>query len=274
MKKTIASLFLFGVTLASLNAHAHRAWILPYETVKAGESGWVTFDMAVSNDIFQIDHGAGRAEGITVLTPDGKTEEPQNIFTGKLRTSFDVNLLQQGTYKIFTASNSLNARWETPDGKRGFWPERGTKANPADLPTAIPKGAKNVEITQSSRRLETFATLGKPSRDVLAPANQGLELVPLTHPNDLAVSEPAEFSFLMDGKPAAGVKVTVIEGGSRYRNSADEMELETDKNGVVKIQWKKIGVYWVGASYRDEKAKKPAKFRSGSYSGTFEVLAE
>lgn len=274
MKNIVFKIILLGFTLSALNAHAHRAWIFPYETIKAGDSGWVTFDMAVSNGIFQLDHGAGRADGINVLTPDGRLEEPKNLFTGQLRTSFDVNLIQQGTYKIFTASNNLSARWETLDGKRGFWPERGTKPNPADLSSAIPKDAKNIEITQSSRRLETFVTLGKPNKVSLAPTNEGFELVPVTHPNDLAVSEPAEFVFLMDGKPAVGAKITVVAAGMRYRNSADEIELETDKNGMVKIPWKTTGAYWVGASYRDDKAKKPAKFRSGSYSGTFEVLAE
>lgn len=274
MKKLVSHFILCAFALTALNAKAHRAWIFPYETIKAGESGWVTFDMAVSNGIFQLDHGAGRADVINVLTPDGSVEQPKNVFTGQLRTSFDVNMVQQGTYKIFAASSNLSARWETKDGKRGFWPERGIKADPADLPSVIPKDARNVEITQGSRRLETFVTLGKPSKGSLAPSNEGLELVPITHPNDLAVSEPAQFVFLMDGKPAEGAKVTVVAAGTRYRNSADELELVADKNGVVNIPWKSTGAYWVGASYRDEKAKKPAKFRSGSYSGTFEVLAE
>lgn len=274
MKKIVSQLMLVCLAGVAVTAEAHRAWVLPYETVKAGESGWVTFDLAVSNDIFQIDHAAGRAEGVSVLTPDAKIEEPQNIFTGKLRTSFDVNLLQQGTYKVYMASGGLSARWEDAEGKRASWPARGEKANPADFATAVPKDAKNLQVTQGSRRVETFVTLGKPSLQALAPTNVGLELVPITHPNDLAVSEPAEFKFLMDGKPAVGAKVTVIAGGTRYRNAADELELETDKNGIVKIQWKKLGAYWLGASYKDEKAQKPATSRSGSYSATFEVLAE
>jgi uncharacterized GH25 family protein len=274
MKKIISQLMLVCLASVSVTAEAHRAWLLPYETVKAGESGWVTFDLASSNDIFQIDHGAGRPEGLTVLNPEGKMEEAQNIFTGKMRTSFDVNVTQQGTYKIFLASGGLNARWEDAEGKRASWPARGEKANPADFATAVPKDAKNLQVTQGSRRIETFVSLGKPSLQALAPTNQGLELVPITHPNDLAVSEPAEFKFLIDGKPAVGAKVTVIAGGTRYRNAAEEMELETDKNGIVKIQWKAMGVYWLGASYKDEKAQKPATSRSGSYSATFEVLAE
>jgi uncharacterized GH25 family protein len=148
------------------------------------------------------------------------------------------------------------------------------KADPAEFATAVPKDAKNLEVTQTSRRVETFVTLGAPTKLSLKPTNQGLELVAITHPNDLAVSETAEFIFLMDGKPAVGAKIEVIEGGSRYRYSPDEQHYETDKNGHVKIQWRKTGMYWLGAEYKDNKATKPATIRSGSYGATFEVLAE
>ncbi len=274
MKKIISVVVAGCLASLTLNAHAHRMWILPYETVAAGDSAWVTFDVAVSNDIFQIDHGGPRIENVSVITPDGKTEEASNLLAGKLRTSFDVNLIAQGTYKIAIASNSLNARWETPEGKRGSWPERGTKANPADLAAAIPKGAKNLEVSQNSRRVETFVTLGAPTQEALKPTNQGLELVPVTHPNDVRIGEPAEFKFLIDGKPAAGVKATIIAGGTRYRNAAQEVDIVSNSQGVIKVEWKSAGLYWLGASYKDDKAQKPATVRSGSYSATFEVLPE
>ena len=260
--------------LLSVTAQAHRAWVLPAETVVAGDSHWITFDLAVSNDIFHIDHAPMRTENIVITAPDGTIEQPKNSATGQLRSTFDVNLTQNGTYKVSIASGGLNARWETEDGKRVFWPERGTKADPAEFKTAVPKKAKNLEVSQASRRVETFVTKGAPSNTVLKPTNEGFEMVPVTHPNDLLLSEPSEFTFLIDGKPAEGVEVTIIEGGTRYRNSPEEVTLVSDKKGSVKITWKKPGMYWLGASYRDEKAKKPAKIRSGSYSAAFEVLPE
>lgn len=260
--------------LLSLNSQAHKAFLVPHETILAGDNSWVTFDLASSNDIFHIDHNAPRGAEVQVITPEGKTEQPKNLFTGQLRTSFDINLMQEGTYKIAVSSGGLTARWETEDGKRAFWPERGAKADPAEFEKAVPKKAKNLEVSYSSRRIETFVTKGAPTTQALQPTNQGLELVPVTHPNDLLVSQPSEFKFLIDGKPAVGVKVSVIEGGSRYRNSPEEQTLESDKNGIVKVTWKNPGLYWLGANYKDEKAQKPAKIRSGSYSATFEVLPE
>jgi len=274
MKKILSVAVVSLLASLSLTAQAHRMWILPYETVIAGDSAWVTFDIAVSNDIFQIDHAGPRVEKVDVLTPDGKTEEPKNILAGQMRTSVDINLTQQGTYKVAIASNSLMARWETEDGKRASWPERGAKASPADFATAVPANAKNVEVSQNSRRVETFVTLGAPTAQVLKPTNQGLELLPITHPNDLRINEPTEFKFLIDGKPAIGTKVTIIAGGSRYRTSPQELQIESDSQGIVRIQWQSAGLYWLGASYKDNKAQKPATIRNGSYSATFEVLPE
>lgn len=274
MKKFIQCAFFSTAMLAGAVAQAHTLWLLPSETSKGGKGGWVTFDLALSTELFSFDSNAPKVGPIQIAAPDGSVSDVQNPVEGKLRINFDVEITQPGTYKVFTTSSGLNARWETADGKRGFWPARGAKADPAEFATAVPKDAKNLEVTQSSRRLETFITSGAPNKTSLKPTNQGLELVPVTHPNDLAASEPSEFIFLIDGKPAVGAKIEVIEGGSRYRLSPNEQHYETDKNGHVKIQWKKTGMFWLGAEYKDNKATKPATVRSGSYSATFEVLAE
>ena len=45
------------ITLTS-PALAHRFWILPSATVLSGDEPWVTFDAAVSNNLFFADHVA------------------------------------------------------------------------------------------------------------------------------------------------------------------------------------------------------------------------
>lgn len=257
-----------------LSAQAHRGWLLPSATVLSSDDAWVTVDAAVSNGIFHADHAPMRVDAVVVTAPDGSQVEATNVSTGKFRTTFDVQLAQKGTYKIASASSGLMARWETESGERKMWPGRGEKADPAEFNKVVPKKAKNLEVAQTSRRLETFVTSGSPTDSVLKPTQQGLELVPVTHPNDLFAGEAATFQFLMDGKPVAGVKVTLIPGGMRYRDDQGEMELETDKKGQISITWPQAGMYWLNANYRDEKAKKPATVRTGSYAATFEVLPE
>lgn len=265
---------LLAAALLPLAAHAHRAWIVPAATVLSSEDPWVTFDAAVSNDIFHTDHAPLRLEGVTATAPDGTQVPLQNANTGKYRSTFDLNLPQKGTYKIASFSSGLRARWETEEGERRGWPARGQQATPESFAKEVPKKAKNLEVSFGSRRLETFVTAGTPDTKVFKPTNQGLELVPVTHPNDLFAGEKAEFKFLIDGKPAVGAKVEVVPGGARYRNKQANINAETDKNGSISITWPQAGLYWISVSYEDNKAEKPAKKRTGSYVATFEVLPE
>ena len=52
------------------------------------------------------------------------------------------------------------------------------------------------------------------------------------------------------------------------------VKMETDKNGVVTVNWPQAGMYWLNVSYQDDKAQKPATKRTASYVATFEVLPE
>ena len=58
--------------------------------------------------------------------------------------------------------------------------------------------------TLSSRRVETFVTNGAPSE--LKASGRGLELTPVTHPNDLYAGEAITFKLTDNGKPAAKAK--------------------------------------------------------------------
>ncbi len=96
-----------------------------------------------------------------------------------------------------------------------------------------------------------------------------------THPNDLFAGEAANFAFLIDGKPAADLKVTVIPEGIRYRDTLNEMTLTTDKDGVFSITWPQAGMYWLEAvnSKPLKSTQSPATQKRDSYSATLEVLA-
>lgn len=252
---------------------AHRAWILPAATVLSSDDPWVTLDAAISNDIFHADYHAMNADSITVKAPDGSTVALRNSQQGKYRTTFDLQLSQKGTYRIFTASQGLNASWEH-NGARKRWPARGTTPTPEAFELEVPKQADKLTVTQSSRRVETFVTAGTPSREVLEPSNLGLELVPLTHPNDLFAGEPAQFRFLIDGKPAQGVKIKVLPGGMRYRNAQNAIEVLSDKDGGFSVTWPQAGQYYLEAAYQDDAAARPATQRRGTYAASFEVLPQ
>ncbi len=234
----VAALMLSGA------AQAHRQWMMPSSTTLSGTDSWVTVDAAVSNDLFYFEHVPMRTDGIVVTQPDGSAGKIENAATGKYRSTFDVHLTQPGTYRIANASTNVMGSYML-NGKQERLPRGTTKDK---LASVIPAGATDVQVAEASNRNEIFVTLGAPSTGIFKPTGSGIELVPVTHPNDLVSGESATFQFLLDGKPAAGLKVTVIPGGIRYRDALGQMDLVTDKDGKVAINWAQPGLYWLNAS--------------------------
>ncbi|WP_051361785.1 DUF4198 domain-containing protein [Solimonas soli] len=242
MKTFTTTLCLALVALSPLGAQAHKQFFVPSSTVLTENDHGITVDAAVSNDLFYFNHNGMKLDALLITAPDGSAVTPENVFSGKLRSSFDVPLQTAGTYRIASASNGVMASWEE-DGQPKRW-----RGNEATFKTEVPKGAKNLRVTQIVNRVETFVTVGKPSTDVFKPTGVGLELMPVTHPNDLVAGEAATFKLLLDGKPANDIKVTVIPGGTRYRDSQSEITTTTKADGAFTITWPAAGLYWLNAS--------------------------
>lgn len=162
-----------------------------------------------------------------------------------------------------------------PDGDRPGGGEPGRPQRPSVASVAdIPANATDVKLTESSSRNEIFVTAGAPTTAVFRPTGKGLEMSPVTHPDSLVSNEPAKFTFLVDGKPAANLKVTVVPGGKRYRAGEDPIELTTGSDGVVTIKWPTAGMYWLNVSATDAHTSVPrATERRMSYTSTLEVMA-
>jgi uncharacterized GH25 family protein len=263
-------------------ASAHRSWLLPSATVLSGNEPWVTVDAATSNDLFYFEHNALGLDNLVVFAPDGSDAKAENLGKGRYRSTFDVKLVQKGTYKIALINNMMMASFKVDGANKRL---RGTAAS---LTKEIPANAQDLRVSQAVSRNEIFVTSGKPTDKVLAPTGAGLEMVPVTHPNDLVVGEPAKFRFVMDGKPAAGYSVTVIPGGNRYRDKLGEIKLVTDAEGLVSIKWEQPGMHWLNvtparaATEGEPAAQRPNEpagtldqpVRRASYTATLEVLSQ
>jgi hypothetical protein len=210
-------------------AQAHNVWLLPSSTVLS-KAEWITVDAAVSNDLFFFNHFPLALDNLTVTAPDGSEAKPENMHRGKLRSVFDLNLTQSGTYRLAVVSSGLNASYKDAGGQPKRW--RGT---PEKFAAEVPADAKDLKVTQSAGRIETF--------------------------------------FHVDGKPAAGLEVVLVAGGSRYRDALNEIKATTDAKGEFSVTWPAAGMYWVDADANDGKTTLPqAKERRLSYVGTVEVL--
>lgn len=268
MKNRIPRLAAIAIALglAAPIASAHNAWMMPSSTVMS-KAQWITVDAAVSNDLFYFNHLPLQVQNLVITAPDGSEVKPENSHRGRLRAVFDVNLTQNGTYRIATVNKGVFASYKL-GGERKRW--RGTAEA---LEKEIPAGAEELVVTESAGRIETFVTVGKPTTYALA--GSGLELKPVTHPNDLFSGEEASFVLMLDGKPAPQVGVTVVRGDTRFRDKVGEVELKTGDDGKFSFKWPEPGRYWLEVSFEDDKPTvKQASKRRFSYVATFEVLPQ
>jgi uncharacterized GH25 family protein len=268
--KTLRQIAAFGlIACASLSAHAHRQFLLPSATVVSGNSPWITVDAAAASNVFEFDHVALNLTPLQITAPDGSLIKAENLFTGRFRSSFDVPLVQTGSYKISLVSDALMASYKE-NGEQKRW-----RGNAADLAKALPANATDVQVSQRSSRVETIVTNGKPGGKALEPGKRGLELSVITHPNDLVAGENASFRLLLDGKPVANTKVELIAGGLRYRQQLNSENYTTDADGKFSVNWKQPGMYWLAAEVKDNQgATPPATVRVASYVLTLEVLPQ
>lgn len=267
--RTLARLALpLAALLTAAPASAHKAWMLPSSTVLSGGDVWVTFDAAVSNDLFVFEHVPMRLETLVVTGPDGQPVKPENTATGKFRSTFDVHLTKPGTYRASVANEGLFATYKL-NGEPKRW-----RGRPEALERDVPKEATDLKLTQSQQRTDTFVSLGKPSATALAPTGKGLELRADTHPNNLASGETARFTLMLDGSPAPNVEVEVVRGGVRYRDAPGEIRLKTGADGSFSVKWPEPGMYWIGAEVQDDKATIPNARRRAAYNATVEVLPQ
>ena len=275
MSRVMNKLVLAVSLLAVLpSAHAHRQWLLPSSTQIEAKEAWVTIDAAVSENLFDFDSNALALDGLQITAPDGATIAPESTSKGKFRSSADIKLSQKGTYKISLVSQSVMANY-TLNGEQKRW--RGTEDKMA---TEIPVEAKDVKVSRTFNRLDTFVTSGKPTDSVLKPVGQGLELVALSHPNELFAKEKSTFNVLFDGKPLANTVVTIAAGGVRYRGVLNEMTATTNAQGEFNVTWPFAQMYWLKLSYPAAPTMKvegsPAETpeKRYSYAATLEVLPQ
>jgi uncharacterized GH25 family protein len=271
IKHGVLSLILLATAGA---ASAHRPWMLPTSTIVENKEAWVTIDGAISEGLFDIDHMPLRMDGLTVTGPDGSTSVAPAAVMGKMRSSIDLPLPKEGTYRIALVSNNVMGSYKAGGEVKRF---RGSEA---DFAKQLPAGAEEVRKTITHQRIETFVTAHKTNDAALKPTNAGLEMVPLTHPNDLRANETMRVRFLLDGKPLPNLPFSLVPGGVRYRGVAGEIRLTTDARGEASFKLPSANMYWMNAAYPPNPGKGPgpdngpAESRRYAYTATLEALPE
>ena len=106
-----------------------------------------------------------------------------------------------------------------------------------------------------------------------SPTGSGLELVPVTHPNDLVAGEEATFTPALDGKPAPQSRCRVMPGGIRYRDKLGDTKVKTDETAPSPSPGRRPACTgWKRVVQDDKSPVKDVKQRRAGYAATLEVL--
>lgn len=264
MKKQHVILSLF---LMSQLANAHHIWIRPSSTHFSGDKDIITIDTAASSLPFDVNHRGRASDDFFTHTPDGKDAEKINLNLGKLRTSYDVELNQPGTWHFGEEVDMISFAYKDDAGKEQRW--RGSPQKYHEEKASL-EGKKLERLRHRTFRVETFATLGPTTEEAIKPSANGLDIEFLTHPNELYADEKATFRLLRNGQPLADAKLELIREDIRYRTSSP-IEFTTNANGEFTIEWPSAGMYWLGTSYKGKSEVLEGADKTENYSVTLEV---
>lgn len=281
MRKTAIAAFTAGLFVAG-SALAHTPYLKP--TTFAPDRGFVTVEAALAETGFFIPDFPIRQAGDYWTTGDsGEPVKATSVTMLKEFAAVEVELPANGTYRISTGERAgRSSKWARIDGTWKMVRPAGAPAGPprggggGDGPSRsvaeadVPAGAETMTST-SYMRADTYVTRGAPNKGALKPTGKGLEVEPVTHPNEAFAGEAFKFRMLIDGKPLAH-DFAIARGGDAYAEKRFSYSGKTDAKGEAAVTFKDPGAYVLEIHYpvRTEGNPNPVE-RSAIYTMTFEV---
>lgn len=258
--------------LAASSTMAHELMIMPTKSILTKAPATVAVDISASHGVFRPDKGVG-VDSINVYGADGKRiRDIGTVVKGKTRTSFELPIENDGTYKIMYGGSEPMYLTNYTIGARDTQKRiRGSKEEVKDL---IPEDAKNIETVKMNRYGMTFITAKMPTDAVMQPTNEGLEIIPVTHPADYINGEEIEFQALLDGQPTQGVEITVKAEAALYNGELEPIKVTTDEDGMASVEIEDAGRYAATFAFQGDNPGADADKAFYSVFYTFEVVYE
>lgn len=268
---SLALSFLLGSCPQLSHAHSAAPYLLPEQFDIKNNS--VSLQSAITVEKFYSPNRNYPTRFFGTL-PDGTAQEIKPVATLERFTLLDLATPKDGTYQVKTANEHSSVvdyalvenRWlriraerpttaATPPSAPPAVPEATTAATPPrprrfvyadELPATAPKAQ-----TQVIQLAETYLSKNAPS-SVAKPTGTGLELIPITHPNEVFAADGFEFVMQFDGKPIPKLELELYRGAGAYdeAKTQDFGHVYTDAQGHAKLDFKEIaGVYLLFAQY-------------------------
>ena len=243
-----------AVVLAATQASAgHMPYLEPKTFGPRRDVVTVEAAMAEEATLFVPDFTIRGSGDYAVTDPSGATKKIEGVTTLKELAIFEAPTPVEGTYRITSGERAgrsgklakIDGVWRNvrPAGGSSRPPEGA--AAPANGPIEedkIPAGAE-VMTTQSYLKADLYVSRGAPTATALKPTGQGLEIAPVTHPNEAFAGEAFKFRLLVDGQALANAPFTVSKAREGYEPQRFTAGGSAGADGAAQITLAKPGIY-------------------------------
>lgn len=244
------------VLAATGPASAYTSYILPANFAPDGE---MQLEAAFASTFFTP--AIGLPADMTLLYPDGTEFTFDRVESTGQVTRAEASISQHGTYRISTGERI--GRVATLVSEDGAWRELGETETPA--PDAEIMTMQRVTVA------DAFVSVGAPTRHVVDQNVGALALHPVTHPNQVLVSDGFTIELLFNDAPFPNMPLVIYESGDADTDVSTYAV--TDENGRATLTFAEPGRYLVAARHRaDAPAGAEAQVRSYTTTLTFEVI--
>jgi len=199
-------------------------------------------------------------EALTVYNPEGETVIVNTVAIAPEVTTLDTDLPASGTYRI--SSGEVLGQVATLVAIDGAWRLL------ADGEVA-PEGAPTTTM-QTATVAEVYVTRGEATRAVLDEPGGRLAIRPVTHPNQVLVSQGFQVQILFDDAPLAEENVILYAAGDIETDR--DRAFMTDANGNATITFDAPGQYVIATRHSAE-APAGAEAAVRSYTTTVTIEA-
>ncbi|ESQ91274.1 nickel transporter [Asticcacaulis sp. AC460] len=259
MKKLCLSLLVLPFVASA--ALAHSPYLKPNTFNPDAKRPHVTVEASFAEGDLRPDV-AMKSDHFAVVGPDGTVTPLTPAASLKDATFLEVPLGAAGTYRVTSGLRTGRvAKAAVKDGQLHFQED----------PQAAPEPGAVIVDVQSLTRADVYVSKGKPG--MLPPAGTGVELQPLTAPNDAYAGEAVRFAVLADGKPLSGEHVTIVTDGQNYAaKKLVDLDLVSDAKGEVSFTPATAGLYLIQVRVRRPASE--TTWTSSTATVTLEVLPQ
>lgn len=235
---TCVSVVIF-LTLVITPVFGHeQQWILPNFFYTNEKSPWLGIEHTWGDQRFVPKQGPGTL--LSILHPEDWRMGPSSTYVGQTRTVAEMELIDQGTYRIETDRPAHYVTEIEVDGKKK-WVHK-----PKDqLP-----GKKIIQSAHRWSQTTTFVTVKKYTKPVLEPTGAFLEIVPVTHPNKIFVGKPFVVRVLSRGQSVPGQEVHAYSEMDSGHDAT--LAAVTNGDGECELIFPSAGKYLLTANLRQE----------------------